>query len=228
MKRVILLSVFLSGCVPAINTIEPLGVSGAFVKSELGKSPELNKITRMEIGDSIYSEFNYSLTGIPKIVTAENGTAFNKAVPAGTVLMGMKISGVESYCHSSVGFQSGWHPCFADTDKDGAFDKATNLANGFDNSFKALSRKIKYTKKIDKTTKTGFRKEIIYQGLSNGKITIAYREFNNDFARPAFSQTVSYDVNSKGGALIGFKGVRINVIKASGIYIDYIVTRGFR
>jgi hypothetical protein len=68
-----------------------------------------------------------------------------------------------------------------------------------------------------------FRRELVYSGVSQGTITILYREFSNDTARPAFSQELRYDL--KEGNEIGYNGARFNVIKANNISIKYKVIK---
>lgn len=71
--------------------------------------------------------------------------------------------------------------------------------------------------------KDKFHVEVLYQGVSKGEIKISYREFMNDMARPAFNQDLSYELNSKGPTAIGFKGMRLRVLKADSQSIEYIV-----
>jgi hypothetical protein len=69
----------------------------------------------------------------------------------------------------------------------------------------------------------GFRQEILYSGGGKGTVTLQYREYMNDYARPAFSQELSYDLAD--GNEIGFKGARIRVIKVSNTGIRYVVLK---
>lgn len=68
-----------------------------------------------------------------------------------------------------------------------------------------------------------FRRELIYGGVSQGTISIEYREFINDIARPAFSQTLRYDLND--GREIGFRGARFEIIEANNVSVKYRVIR---
>lgn len=65
--------------------------------------------------------------------------------------------------------------------------------------------------------------ELIYGGLSQKVISISYREFKNDFARPAFTQELKYDLND--GDVIGFRGARFQVLKASNTVLTYKVLK---
>ncbi len=70
---------------------------------------------------------------------------------------------------------------------------------------------------------TGFRRELIYSGVSKGTVTIQYREFFNDMARPAFSQELRYDLSD--GTEIGFKGSRFQIVKASNVGVVFKVIK---
>lgn len=67
----------------------------------------------------------------------------------------------------------------------------------------------------------GFRQELIYNGKSQNSIKVQYREFNNDMIRPAFFQELSFDLSES--PIIGFRGMRIEVIKATNSDITFIV-----
>jgi hypothetical protein len=67
------------------------------------------------------------------------------------------------------------------------------------------------------------KKQLIYTGISKGVISITYREFKNDMARPAFSQDLKFDLSE--GRTIGFKGSRFNIIEANNTEIVYEVIK---
>jgi hypothetical protein len=68
-----------------------------------------------------------------------------------------------------------------------------------------------------------FKRELVYAGLSQNIITIQYREFKNDFARPAFSQDLRYDLNES--KVIGYKGARFEVVRATNQGLTYKVLK---
>lgn len=69
----------------------------------------------------------------------------------------------------------------------------------------------------------GFRREILYSGGNKGSLQLQYREYMNDYARPAFSQELSYDLAA--GKDIGFKGARIRVLNISNVGLRYMVLK---
>lgn len=74
-------------------------------------------------------------------------------------------------------------------------------------------------------TQQNFRQELIYAGRVGDQIKVTYREFNNDLVRPGFAQEAQYELGAD--RIIGFKGVRIEVISADNTKIKYKVLRSF-
>ena len=70
-----------------------------------------------------------------------------------------------------------------------------------------------------------FQQTLLYNGKIGNRITLGYREFSNNLARPAFSNAVDYDLS--GSPILGYKGARIEVIKATNTEITYKVLSGF-
>lgn len=71
----------------------------------------------------------------------------------------------------------------------------------------------------------GFQQTLIYSGRIGSKINIAYREFSNDIARPAFNNDVEYDLSES--MIIGYKGAEIEIVEATNRVIKYRVIRNF-
>lgn len=65
------------------------------------------------------------------------------------------------------------------------------------------------------------RRELVYGGVSQGTVSVLYREFVNDMARPAFSQELRYDLAQ--GRVIGYQGARFEIIKADNTGLTYRV-----
>ncbi|MEI6305791.1 MAG: hypothetical protein WCP33_03120 [Deltaproteobacteria bacterium] len=63
------------------------------------------------------------------------------------------------------------------------------------------------------------KKELVYNGKSKDTIKIMYREFYDNFAKQAFYQDLNYDMSES--KLIGFKGIKIEILEATNSYIKY-------
>jgi hypothetical protein len=72
-----------------------------------------------------------------------------------------------------------------------------------------------------------FKYIALYQGKVDNKISISFREFRNNLARPAFTQNINYQLDNNGETIIGFKGLRIKVLKASNLEITYKVVKDY-
>lgn len=73
------------------------------------------------------------------------------------------------------------------------------------------------------TNELSFKRELVYTGLARGSMSITYREYKNDFARPAFSQHLSYDLSE--GTVIGFRGARFEILNATNLGLKYRVLK---
>ena len=80
------------------------------------------------------------------------------------------------------------------------------------------------TKIFDQSNPT-IQQELIYNGVHGDNIKFLYRELSNDMMRPALTQDIQYDLNES--YVIGFKGVRIEIVKATNRYIEYKVLNTF-
>ncbi|MFV2045283.1 MAG: hypothetical protein ACC700_18875 [Anaerolineales bacterium] len=79
--------------------------------------------------------------------------------------------------------------------------------------------------KIVDERKPNFRQELLYNGKVGTAIKLTYREYSNDMIRTAFSQEVQYDLSES--KLVGFRGVRIEILEASNMLIRYRVLKSF-
>lgn len=81
---------------------------------------------------------------------------------------------------------------------------------------------IEYTTS-EKWSEGSFKRELVYSGVSQGTITILYREYQENIVRPAFSQELKYDLSQS--RTIGYKGARFEVIKATNTDMTYRVIK---
>lgn len=70
-----------------------------------------------------------------------------------------------------------------------------------------------------------FQQTLLYSGRIGDKINISYREFSNNMARDAFTNSVEYDLSASN--TIGYKGALIEVIEADNQSIKYKLIRNF-
>lgn len=66
---------------------------------------------------------------------------------------------------------------------------------------------------------TCYSYEFIYNGKSNNTLKFIYREFIKDLARPSFTQELQYNLDESN--IVGFKNMRLEVVKATNSEIEY-------
>jgi hypothetical protein len=117
--------------------------------------------------------------------------------------------------------------CLIDTDNDGYFD---NAAYGNNDYSYPLQNKVHYimTQTPPTLTQDSFRYIVLYQGKAGSSIKLSFREFKDDYARPAFTQDIQYELNVRGDTEIGFKGMRMLVHSATNTAITYTVIEDFQ
>src|SRR5258706_12690951 len=156
-------------------------------------------------------------------IRIKEGTQGNLVKTSGTKFNALCLDFV-----TTGGISGASHACLVDTGGTRVFDHAmfTNRDKYF-----PLSKPAKYTllprERTIVESADDFKRVILYQGLSKGTIKVSFREFIKDMARPAFTQDVSYDLEQDGTVMIAFKGLRIQVLKASGANIQYKVMQPF-
>lgn len=86
--------------------------------------------------------------------------------------------------------------------------------------------KIKFSETISEVKcEKCFKHQFIFNGKVNNSLKFTYREFIDDMARPAFTQDLQYDLSESN--IIGFKGLRLEVIDANNTNIQYKVINNF-
>lgn len=72
----------------------------------------------------------------------------------------------------------------------------------------------------------GFRYELLYQGISGNVVSLLYREYIDDLARPAFQQNLTYTLTPEGPTEVSFRETRIRILSADNNRIRYEVLSG--
>jgi hypothetical protein len=116
--------------------------------------------------------------------------------------------------------------CFIDRNNDGRFEKV-KAAPGPLWFEKDVTPPLPFGKSEQIVSRgDSFKYELLYQGSSNNSLKLAYREYLNDFARPAYFQDVTYDLKTK-PTIVTFRTVRIEVIDADNNELVYRILSGF-
>ena len=150
----------------------------------------------------------------------------NQRAPLNQQLPGARESGGDALCAAlkmrhiaSLNCGSGehlWFVCKGDT---GWFSPDVNLKSELD-----VSAGLKEVE-IIAVDRPSFVQEFIYNGRYEDNVKFIYREFSDDWARPAFTQEVQYDLGT--GNEFGFRNLLIEVVSATNTNISYRVIRSF-
>lgn len=228
MNRAIVASAFgaviaLSGCA----TPQPVPMRQVFPTTEPRYVPELNTISKVELGDSMVSkEYVSRVRGISFEGGADepNPPGTTSVFPGDLELIASRAegdyySGNDTYYvmlgqRVPMGERAG---VFVPSDKSKPA-VIYHFANGYRYGTKPVTYK---PKDIVKFTPESFRRELVYSGVSQNTLTLMYREFKDNMARPAFTQELKYDISQN--RVIGYKGARFEVVEAGNTMITYKV-----
>lgn len=206
----------ISGCA-SVQTIPPQYQTGHF--------PDLNVRTNVNVGQVMLSEYDYLAQDRAVLRDSISGSFWSgrNAAVAGSSLVAAMSQGVKIYCQPPGGMGS---PCVKDTNGDGFFDKASTM-----NAYGMLVNESNIDpvgyRQGDQNIEDGFKYELIYQGLDGNVVRIAYREYTENLARPAFSQDLSYTLEVNGSTPVRFRDASLTIHSANNNEISYTVQSGF-
>jgi hypothetical protein len=191
--------------------------------------PQVGVVSEAALGESIVSAFNvYSREALRlKDPVQTKGKGYRLTIPQGVLMLVGKSDDGKFYQSRepidlvTFGFQQ------TDT-RGGIFlpnDPAATPETYWGSSTKAVVASapgIAY----DLTTRESagrdsFKMELLYSGVFQSTLTLTYREFKDDLARPAFTQELKYDLSQ--GDEIGFRSARFRVLKATNTGLTYQV-----
>lgn len=210
---------FVVGCASA-PTQQP------FIDKASGET-EIGEQARAYVGDKVYSKFNikkryegyvtgsFKISGVGQVnmadtrvermlVDGQDGAAVRDNIMVQTTFYGpMPITGIT----------------FIDENSDGTFDKYGAPTKG------VVKLKTPIFVEWEQSSRSkGFMRELIYQGRDGDNLKLFYREFNDDFRRPAYDQEVQYDLSESD--YVQFKGLTIKVHEANNEFMIFEIEGG--
>lgn len=203
------------------------------VKHMVGAEPPIGARARKDVGEVIYSKFDYTATVGVRLLEDFSTRELLRHVDLvqGTFLTATNGKKATDYCSkegSVSGFAPGEFVCFRDLNRDGRLEQLHIPGTRF-GAYKMLKGPgPAYKEDLDLDATTGFRRELLYDGLSGGIVRLGYREFINSLARPAFQQDLTYTLDQTGPTEVVFRGARLRIYSASNEGIDYEVLGGLR
>lgn len=200
----------------SVDTVPP--------RYETGSFPDLNTNVTVNVGQVMMSEYDYLSQARATAVEEISGSWWTgrQGIQVGDTLILAISNGEEIYCKSLVYGA----PCVKDTDGDGRFDRAytvntVGMIVSGDNIEPAAYRE------GNQNIQDGFKYELLYQGVQDNTVRIAYREYTENLARPAFSQDLVYTLEQDSPTQIRFRDVSMTIYEANNNAIIYSVESGF-
>lgn len=205
-----------------------------------GEEPALGVETRVQAGEALYVKFDYWEYPISRIdrTFTHQSTLSRWEVRESTHLVRVRSqTGGKSaaYCTLGGGVKFAGMAdllpvCFLDDQGDGRLDRF-KADQGAPPAF-ARWRPIKDKQPTlvaieDGLIDVGFRRELLYSGRAGDILSIGYREFSEEgFARPAFTQDVTFTLSADSPTTIRFRGAAIEVLEAGNDGISFRVLQG--
>lgn len=202
-------------------------------KRHVGEEPALAVQTTRDVGEVIYSKFDYVATSGVRLLDSFEGKELLRKIylPRGTFLAARSAKGQVDLCTEPglfEGFDEGEVVCFRDSDRDGRLEQLHIPGTRFGAWRMLKAAPLRYEEAIDLDRTKGFRRELLYDGLAGGVVRLGYREFIDNMARPAFQQDLTYTLEPEGPTDAAFRGARIRIHRASNQEISYEVVASLR
>lgn len=204
--------------------------------------PELNKVTTVEIGQTIISRAFVKTTPAIRVLSETSDPVSPTPIPSGLFALKKKDENGSYYDSGRKIERSDWeiipHVLMYKAIERAATGQKIGSVGVFiphdtskpavgyvgDGDVKGTIPIINIQQAVKEEWSEGsFKRDLVYTGISKNIITILYREFKDNIARPAFSQEIKYDLNE--GNIIGYQGSRFEIISASNIGITYKVLK---
>jgi hypothetical protein len=186
------------------------------------KKPDIDSIKEVEVGNPIISRdsgYRYKAISITKKYIIKTGKTLRE-LKVGDIFINDGFTDIYDLYSNIDGQTFG----IAVPKKAGTF-KAFTKSGDFV-TFHGDDIAVDYEETLNPAPqKKHIIQEFIYNGKVNNAIKFTYREFVNDLARPAFTQDLQYDLNESN--IIGFRGLRIEIILATNTNIKYKVLNNF-
>jgi hypothetical protein len=193
-------------------------------------SPAINSISTKEVGESMYEKINQFTfdtytTNLNQDVSVQSGDEYGENIQKFDLNLSGKYeilkwpeNGYKTICGKN-------NVCLVDVNNNNSFSHSA-IKN--ESKLYPLNTPIKYKSIQDVNyNEDSFKYQALYQGKVGNKIKISFREFKDDMARPAFTQDIEYELEGNKPTTIGFKGLRIEVIKATNLNITYSVIKDY-
>jgi hypothetical protein len=218
----------MAGCATVVKVSEY-----STTEPKIGMVPTIGVQSTTPVGGIIYSQFRYwSKTGYRiKSDFSQSFVLGRISVLGGDFVLKSELGNKDVFCTEKKSYIDPMigpykTACFIDNDKDSRFERLTAAPGAVWFEYD-IAQPLPYEiSELIIPNNDSFKYEILYQGINKGSLKLSYREYINDFARPAFFQDVTYDLEST-PTTITFRTVRLEISGANNNQINYRVLSGF-
>lgn len=221
-KLSILLIIFICGCAPKL--VNP-------TYTATGQEPSLNEERTVSVGMPIFSQWNYVARKVAAISSSVSKSYIMNRVniQAGAIFVYTVMDGAGCYCSTTrivTDFIN--EPVAGACFYPGPGNTFTQLhINHISRKTFDLDSPVPYVEKDLMVGAGGFKYELIYMGRSEDTIKVVYREYLGNIVRPAFTQEISYTLDSS-PTTVSFRTLRMSIIKADNNSITYAIISGLQ
>lgn len=237
--NIVFITLFITGCNTAKFPLEVYIDENLKREYKTIRNPELNKIATVEIGQNMYYKSyliydnTFDVTLLEPAIGKEGYSWVDSSnnIPTSEsqfTYLTYKNDSLKKLrkTHQNKNAMCYTHNiCLVDTNNQNEFTHFSDF--GYE-TYGLLDNPVKYN--IERTvfwTGNSFKYEALYQGKKGNSIKISFREFKDNIARPAFTQDIDYELNQNKPTIIGFKGLRIEVLKATNYDITFKVIKDY-
>lgn len=194
----------------------------------VGENPGIGENAGVRVGEPVYTKFDYRVLRVPRLIDGLSRSLFvhQVDVPAGITLEHGSRHRVDGWCTKEPYLRAAAGPdtvvCFTHPSDQEFRSIFVPGALGAD-----LQRPVRFEWIDEFQQDQGFKIELVYQGVAGDILRLAYREYLENLARPAFHQDLTYTLNPTGEVTpILFRSLEMLVESADNSGIRYRVIRG--
>jgi hypothetical protein len=209
-------------------------VSNYFV-TRRGFRPSIGYINTAFVGDVIYQEFDSEVPVAAKIPAQVMVPFMGSTIrlPADSWIPGVPITGEDQFCTQfNAYYEVNSHAmdvaCFLDMNLRGVFEwaRAPKIHGVRWHRVQPVAYELHEITEEGRMLNTGLRTELVYQGMANNVLNVAYREYVDNLIRPGFTQQMQYTLLANDSTVIRFKNIELEVLRADNNSVEYrIVSR---
>lgn len=223
-----LLAFFVVGCATPINSYAPAAMDVS--------DPPLNQVVIRGVGEELLKQGRFFQARVLE-VTAPVSVATLPGIVVWTISPGLyRFSGSDQeasyYRLGGFGEQSGtvtraWLGAPVTSLMLKRLNNELCVIYGAFNDFRCGKSEPSSWREVKRNAwvENSIQQTLIYNGKYGDQIRIGYREFSHSYARPAFSNDVSYDLQES--SLISYRGAMLEILEATNVFIRYKVIKNF-